>query len=77
MVFAQVVDTFIFASSKGVDRVLDFEDGVDRMKFAGADAFGDLTITDVAAGARVVFGDVAVIVKGVEADDLGAADFIF
>ena len=70
-------DTFVFTAAKGIDRVLDFEDGADQLKIGGADAFGDLTITDAAAGARVVFGDITVIVKGVQAGDLDAADFIF
>ncbi len=43
----------------------------------GASSFGDLTITDETDGARVAFGNAAVLLVGIEAGDLGASDFLF
>ncbi len=87
---ARGVGNFLFRSGDGVDTILDFEDGTDKIviKAATDDApntkflsFADLTITDSAeAGGAVITSDKyegEIIVKGVNAIQLTADDFDF
>jgi Ca2+-binding RTX toxin-like protein len=72
-------DTFEFMKGDGKrNKIVDMELGEDIVRIAdGATDFGDLTITDAANGARVAFGNAAVVLIGIEAGDLGASDFLF
>ncbi|MEM7524408.1 MAG: M10 family metallopeptidase C-terminal domain-containing protein [Pseudomonadota bacterium] len=69
-------DRFVFKAA-GVDEIRQFELGVDLIQFTGAEAFGDLMISDTDAGALIAFGDASVVLDGVFAVDLSADDFIF
>ncbi|MEM7210350.1 MAG: LamG-like jellyroll fold domain-containing protein [Pseudomonadota bacterium] len=74
-------DIFRVGPDGGVDMVLDFELGLDRIDLTatGASPAG-LTINDSAQGARIQYDDAnlgnVVILKGVYASDLSVLDFI-
>jgi Ca2+-binding RTX toxin-like protein len=71
-------DHFLFEYGDGRDVVRDFTLGLDKLDLhsVGHD-FDDLTIIDKAMGARVSYGPGDVIIlRGVDADDLTADDFI-
>ncbi len=74
------VDTFVFALGYGFDRVLDFENGLDRFDVSswGLTGFGDLTLEARGAHTRVNFGSGDVIyVENMLIAEFDAADFIF
>lgn len=74
-------DIFRIGRDGGVDQILDFQLGADRIDLTGTGASPSaLSISDSAQGARIHYdgsdyGNV-VIVKGVYARDLGTSDFI-
>lgn len=71
-------DTFVLHSRSGHDIVTDFQDGIDRIMIRTADTrLADLTITEVAAGVRIVSDGVSILLRGVDKADIGAGDFIF
>jgi Ca2+-binding RTX toxin-like protein len=72
-------DVFEFvAGSKGRATILDFEDGVDKIKLRdmGLD-FKDLTILATQDGAKIKAGALTVFLYSIDPDDLRASDFIF
>lgn len=77
-------DVFAFDQGDGIDTVLDFEDGVDRLDFSSLGiGIADLRIADSGANV-IVFYDESdpadrglVVVSGHSASDLDGADFIF
>lgn len=66
-------DLFVFAPGSGCDKIMDFELGADLIDLRRFDlaSFDDVTVRDAACGAKVLVEDVAFLVKGVEAADLG------
>ncbi|MEO1612873.1 MAG: M10 family metallopeptidase C-terminal domain-containing protein, partial [Pseudomonadota bacterium] len=71
-------DIFSFESGDGVDRILDFEIGADRLDLSEvASGLHDLTIEARNEGARIYVDDVTIRLMGVDADDLGEAEFLF
>lgn len=71
-------DQFIFRLGGGTDVVRDYRDGVDRIRIEnGADEFADLSIESGEGGAVVRFGNVVILLDGVDAASLDASDFIF
>ncbi len=79
-------DVFLFqGTGTGIDRITDFTDGVDLIRFdgvAGVDDFSDLTIMGgngpAGLGLRIVLPDGSTIyLQGVNAAQLSADDFIF
>lgn len=74
-------DRFAFDGASGRDFIVDWEDGRDVIIYtSGADKFADLIITDTSAGALVHMGDpfvTSITLIGVDAAQLGAADFLF
>lgn len=69
-------DDFVFATGDGVDRILDFELGVDSIDLTGtALAFGDLTISDGAGFALVNYGADLIRIDGVTAAQMTEAQF--
>ncbi|MCI4661723.1 MAG: M64 family metallo-endopeptidase [Neomegalonema sp.] len=79
-------DVFVFATNgEGNDRILDFEDGIDKIAFEsastrlGVQAFDDLDIYSLPLddNAYVDYGTGRIVVAGVTADALGEDDFIF
>ena len=70
-------DLFVIRAGDGRDQVLDFQDGVDQFQLADGLTFDDLTIGSTAKGARIRLadtGDVLMIVLGVAAEQITAAD---
>ena len=70
-------DVFVFASSDGADTVSDFQDGVDLLVFEGGLSFSDLTITDTGEGAVITGTGGSILLAGLDADQIDAADFLF
>lgn len=70
-------DTFIIRASADAAVITDFQNGADQIIFNQVDAFSDLTIVSDGADAIVSAGDTKITLEGVDADQLGAEDFIF
>jgi len=74
-------DQFVFGSGFGQDRVTDFQDGIDLIRFAGipgVDDYTDLAITTNAQGwAVVTVAGNTVTLEGVSASQLSSSDFLF
>ena len=71
-------DTFVFTAGGGHDRVVDFAPGTDHLSFTQPGlGFADLAIHDSALGAEIDTGAGTVVLVGLHAADLGAADFLF
>ena len=69
-------DDFVFMIGDGIDRIIDFEIGVDSIDLSGtALTYGDLTITDGAGFALVDYGDDLIRVDGVTAAQLTSDQF--
>jgi Ca2+-binding RTX toxin-like protein len=72
-------DTFIFEPDHGIDRLFDFEIGIDFLEFQGESiGFGDLSVNDFNGTASVSrgFGD-TVLLFGVTASEVVEDWFIF
>ncbi len=78
-------DVFVFARDGSVDRITDFQDGVDRLDVSSWGRIysaQSLLITSTATGAEIAFGDERLIITSVTGAPLAAsafadADFIF
>lgn len=73
-------DHFIFSDRDGFDRIMDFEDGIDRIDLTpvGLSGFDELEITAAANGARIAYGDSGrVLVRDMDVSDIDAEDFVF
>ncbi|MBA4489966.1 pre-peptidase C-terminal domain-containing protein [Paracoccus sp. S1E-3] len=72
-------DVFFFEAGGGFDRITDFDDGDDLIEFrSGANAYSDLTITQVGADTHITYGGTnKVIVAKTYYWDLDQSDFIF
>lgn len=74
-------DVFVFSRgvNEGADRIEDFENGLDRIRLAGA-TFADVGVTSVNAGrdALLTFaGGTTVLLQGLAAGLVDAGDFVF
>lgn len=71
-------DFFLFSTGDGIDTITDFRDRQDRIMIEnGAEAFVDLTITQIGDDARVRFANVRIDIEDTDISALTAADFIF
>ena len=77
-------DAFVFAVGNGVDRITDWQDGLDRIRIVSGnwqgqryDGFDDLTVTQAGGNAVVSFGGTSITLAGVQAGALNASDFVF
>lgn len=75
-------DTFLFKynANEGSDRIQDYTDGSDKIRFAGAGGagFGDLVLTDIGADCRIdLASGGSTLLVGVNSAALDAGDFIF
>lgn len=69
-------DDFVFMIGDGIDRIVDFEIGMDSIDLRGtALTYGDLTITDGAGFALVDYGSDLIRVDGVTAAQLSSDQF--
>ena len=78
MVGGSGADTFVFNNVNfgEVDRLSDFEDGVDVIQMSGV-TYADLTITQNGATSEIEVGGHVIEVYGVDASDLTQDDFLF
>lgn len=75
-------DVFLFNYSlnQGSDRIQDYADGTDKIRFtnSGGAGFGDLVLTDIGADCRITLASGgSIVLAGVNAAALDAGDFIF
>ncbi len=73
-------DTFVFQGLTGTDHIMDFQDGIDRIRFtqAGGDDFFDLKISNNGStSVSVVHDGGTIIVAGTAPITLSASDFDF
>lgn len=71
-------DVFHFVPGDGRDVIRDFDPDADLINIGGGvSSFAGVTVESVAAGTRVSFADVSILLRGVDAADIGAADFRF
>lgn len=75
-------DTFLFKynANEGSDRIQDYTDGSDKIRFTGAGGagFGDLVLTDIGADCRIdLASGGSILLVGVNSAALDAGDFIF
>tara|TARA_B100002003_G_scaffold241841_1_gene264040 strand:- start:235 stop:906 length:672 start_codon:yes stop_codon:yes gene_type:complete len=70
-------DVFRFGARDGKDTIRDFEDGRDKIELSRAVSFRDLEFDDARNGASVAFGGTEIVLRGIDAEDLGRGDFLF
>lgn len=70
-------DQFLFGKADGRDRIVDFEQGQDLLRFAGATKMGDLTLKQVGDDVMIRFGTTEVLVEDSRIKQFSAEDFIF
>ena len=76
------VDTFVFMHGDGIDTILDFEIGVDRIDLSGTGlSFADIALVDTGSTIQVRydlvdFSDI-IVINGADSDSLSEDHFIF
>ncbi len=70
-------DDFIFTRTDGNDRIIGFEDGIDRIVLLGATGFRQVTILDRGADTLVRFGNTQITLEQFDHKNLTADDFLF
>ncbi|WP_269458828.1 hypothetical protein [Paracoccus aminovorans] len=69
---------FSYSLNQGSDRIQDYSDGNDKIRFtnSGGAGFGDLVLTDIGADCRISLASGGeILLAGVSAATLGAGDF--
>ncbi|MEM7743842.1 MAG: LamG-like jellyroll fold domain-containing protein [Pseudomonadota bacterium] len=72
-------DTFQFTATGGIDRITDWQDGIDSLDFtADGLGFADFTVSTFGggAGAKIVGGGYVVFFEGVATNDIDSTDFL-
>ncbi len=72
-------DTFQFTVTGGIDRITDWQDGIDMLNFTSDGlGFGDFAVSTFGGGAgtKIVGGGYVVFFEGVPTADIDAADFL-
>ncbi len=72
-------DYFLFDADldNGLDRIKDFDDGRDRIVIEHLGGFEDIAISQADRGLRLEFRDTAIVLVGIDADQISADDFLF
>ena len=71
-------DVFVFSSNHGADRIKDFTQAQDLIRFDVAGlGFGDLTVTAVTGGVRLTSAEGEILLDDLTVDQVSAADFLF
>ena len=72
-------DRFVFRNDRGIDRIVDFEPGIDTIEIKGRrfESVDDLRIDAEGGGARIAFGKTAIVVENVAAAEIADTDFLF
>jgi Ca2+-binding RTX toxin-like protein len=77
LIGGQGQDTFVLAPKTGLDRIRDFEVGVDAIGLVRGLTFDNLTIEQTARGALIRAGnDQLAVLQGVQANQISAQDFV-
>lgn len=71
------IDTFVFRRGDGIDRITDFEDGRDVIKFDPGVTFANLTFKSVTGGTELRYFDDIVTIEDVARAALTIDDFTF
>ena len=73
-------DIFVLEITEGIDRIRDFNDGVDKLGLIGSLTFADLQINDNPTGTATIIQDnsnkTIAILQGIEANLINESDFI-
>jgi hypothetical protein len=71
-------DVFQFAAGEGRDRILDFADGVDRIRITdpAVDSLADLAVRPKGSGTEIAFGGTVIEIAGLDHHAFGLADLI-
>lgn len=71
-------DVFVFAPGEGSDRVVDFEDGLDRIALRGPSrTFGDVSVVEAGASVIARVDGTRIVLVGIDLADVTARDFLF
>ena len=71
-------DRFVFETTAGADRIADFEDGLDRIRFIGGPgSYAQLAISQQGDDVLVRWGTISVLIEDITRAEIGAADFLF
>jgi Ca2+-binding RTX toxin-like protein len=70
-------DVFLFQQGDGIDRLRDFENGIDRIRVEGSGGFASLGFSNGVGGTWVDYGNGTVFVRGMTVGQFDAGDFIF
>lgn len=73
------IDTFVFKSNGGADRVLDFEDGFDLIDLTGTmvSDFSGVTVSADTDGTLLSFDGTTVLLAGISSTSIDSGDFLF
>jgi Ca2+-binding RTX toxin-like protein len=71
-------DVFQFAAGEGRDRILDFAEGVDRIRITdpAVDSLADLAVRPKGSGTEIGFGGTVIEIAGLDHHAFGLADLI-
>lgn len=71
-------DRFVFSNGNGIDSIVDFRNGVDRIEIAGdTNSFRQIRVYDRGADAEIRFADNIVTLKNIDHRVIDAGDFVF
>lgn len=71
-------DVFAFRKNMGVDHILDYQDGLDKIRITGGPStMGGLSMAQVADDVRITFGGTTIWVDSTTKAELTKADFLF
>jgi serralysin len=71
-------DQFLFRSTSNTDTVLDFQDGIDKIRIIGGPtSIAGLTIAQAGDDVNISFGTVSIHLNAMTVAELTAADFLF
>jgi len=71
-------DVFVFSRADGRDVIADFSNGTNTVRIeGGAERFRDLRVTEFGDDVAVAFARTEIVLRGIEAADLGVGDFLF
>lgn len=75
----QGADYFLFDADldNGIDRIKDFDPGIDRIVIEHLGGLDDITFTQVDRGLRLDFQDTAIVLAGLDASRISSDDFLF
>lgn len=71
-------DQFLFRPAGNVDTIVDFQDGIDKIRIIGGpSSLAGLTLTQVADDVEIQFGTTTIHVNAIDLASLSSSDFLF